>query len=65
MGLAGTSAGIGTLITTALIGYVSTKFSFAPVIVVASIVPAVATIVFVTMVRADKKPDPDGILMKF
>ncbi len=65
MGLAGTSAGLGTLITTALIGYVSTKFSFAPVIVVASIVPALATIIFVTMVRADKNPDPDGILMKF
>ena len=65
MGLAGTSAGVGTLITTALIGYISTNFSFAPVIVVASVIPALATVIFVTMVRADKKPDPDGILMKF
>jgi MFS transporter, ACS family, hexuronate transporter len=65
MGLAGTSAGIGTLITTYLIGVVSDKFSFTPVIIVASVIPVLATIVFVTMVRAGKKPDPDGILMKF
>jgi len=65
MGLAGTSAGIGTIITTKLIGTVTMQFSYAPVIIVASIVPAVATIIFVTMVRANKKPDPDGILMKF
>jgi sugar phosphate permease len=65
MGLAGTSAGIGTIITTKLIGTVTTQFSYAPVIIVASIVPAIATVIFVTMVRANKKPDPDGILMKF
>lgn len=65
MGLAGTSAGVGTIITTKLIGSVTTQFSYTPVIIVASIVPALATIIFVTMVRADKKPDPDGILMKF
>jgi len=65
MGLAGTSAGMGTIITTKPDCDVTTRFSFAPVIIVASVVPAVATIIFVTMVRADKKPDPDGILMKF
>jgi ACS family hexuronate transporter-like MFS transporter len=65
MGLAGTSAGIGTIITTKLIGTVTTQFSYAPVIITASIIPTLATVLFVTMVRANRKPDPDGILMKF
>lgn len=65
MGLAGTSAGISTFITTQVIGWVSDRFSFAPIIVAASIIPCIATIVFVTMVRANKKPDPHGILQQF
>lgn len=65
MGVAGTSAGISTFITTMIIGWVSDTFSFAPIIVVAAIIPSIATIVFVTMVRANKKPDPHGILQSF
>lgn len=66
MGFAGTSAGIGTLITTQLIGFVSDKQqSFDPIIIAASIIPCAATLFFVTMVRASKKPDPRGILLKF
>jgi ACS family hexuronate transporter-like MFS transporter len=64
-GLGGTAAGIGTLITTYLIGYVSDRFSFQPVVIVASILPCVATILFVSLVRASKKPDPDGVLLNF
>ena len=65
MGLGGTGAGIGTLISTFLIGRISDKFSFGPILIAASIIPCLATAVFVTMVRAAKKPDPDGILLKF
>ncbi|MDQ1256980.1 MAG: transporter, family, hexuronate transporter [Candidatus Hydrogenedentes bacterium] len=70
MGLAGTSAGISTFITTQLIGWVSdtlsdTPESFGPIIIAASILPCLATIIFVTMVRASKKPDPHGILPNF
>lgn len=65
MGLAGTSAGISTFITTFLIGWVADKYSFSPVIIAASLIPAVATAVFVTMVRAGKKDDPEGILLHF
>lgn len=65
MGLGGTGAGIGTLITTYLIGIVSDRMSFTPVIVAAAIVPCVATSVFVTMVRARRKPDPEGIVLDF
>lgn len=110
MGLAGTSAGIGTLISTFYIGritdlfsmkpcvaaavgqmkatvaaagfpdasiptdamaglfsalQVAERFSYAPVIIAASIIPCVATIFFVTLVRRGKKPDPAGILLDF
>jgi ACS family hexuronate transporter-like MFS transporter len=64
-GLAGTAAGIGTLISTWLIGRISDRVSFEPIIIAASIVPCIATLVFVTMVRAPKRPDANGILLPF
>jgi ACS family hexuronate transporter-like MFS transporter len=64
-GLGGTAAGIGTLITTFLIGKVTDRFSFEPVVITASIIPCIATILFVTMVRTGKAEDPDKILLKF
>ena len=64
-GLSGTGAGICTLISTYLIGRVADKFSFQPIIIVASIVPCIATIMFVTMVHRGKKPDPEGLLLEF
>ena len=54
-----------TLITTFLIGYVTDRFSFQPVVIAASIMPCVATILFVTMVRAGKRDDPDKVLLQF
>ncbi len=65
MGMGGTGAGIGTLISTGLIGIISDRFSFEPIIIGASIIPCIATAVFVSMVRASRKPDPNGILMDF
>jgi ACS family hexuronate transporter-like MFS transporter len=64
-GLSGTGAGIGTLLSTYLIAIVSTRYSFQPIIIAASIVPCVATLIFVTMVRRGKKPDPEGLLLDF
>ena len=64
-GLGGTAAGIGTLITTFLIGYVADRFSFQPVVIAASILPCVATVLFVTMVRAGKRDDPDKVQLRF
>ncbi|MCX5758948.1 MAG: MFS transporter [Candidatus Hydrogenedentes bacterium] len=65
MGLAGAGAGIGTLISTFLIGWVADKISFEPVIVAASIIPCIATVIFVALIRANRKPDPEGILLHF
>ena len=64
-GLAGTGAGIGVLTSTYLIGRVTDRFSFQPVIVAASIVPRVATMFFVSLVRARRQPDPKGMLLSF
>ena len=65
MGFGGMGAGAGTLISTFLIGWITTRFSFQPIIIGASIIPCIATIVFVSLVRAGKKPDPNGILLRF
>ena len=64
MGLAGASAGAGTLLTTYLIGRAA-EASFDPVVIAASILPAVAAVVFVTMVRAGRGHAADGILKEF
>jgi len=64
-GLAGTGAGIGTLISTYLIGRISDRFSFQPIVIAGSIIPCIATAIFVLMVRARKTPDPDGIVVNF
>jgi ACS family hexuronate transporter-like MFS transporter len=64
-GLGGTGAGLGTLLSTYLIGRISDRFSFQPVLIAASIIPCVATAIFVSLVRASKKKDPQGILQDF
>jgi len=65
MGLGGTGAGIGALISTYLIGRISEQISFEPIIIAASIIPCAATAVFVTLVRAGKTPDPEGVVLHF
>ncbi len=65
MGLGGTGAGVGVLISTYLIGVISDHFSFEPIIIAESIIPCVATAVFVSLVRAPRIPDREGILQDF
>ncbi len=64
-GMAGTGAGIGTMISTYLIGRVTDATSFAPVIAAAAVVPCAATAVFVSLVRSPKRPDARGLLRDF
>jgi len=64
-GMAGTGAGIGTMISTYLIGRVTDATSFAPVIAAAAIVPCAATAVFVSLVRSSRRPDSRGLLRPF
>ncbi len=53
-GMSGTGAGIGTIISTFLIGYVSTRYSFEPVLIVASLVPLAAMFAVLVLVRSSK-----------
>ncbi len=64
-GMAGTGAGIGTMISTYVIGRVTDVTSFAPVIAGAAIIPCLATLAFVSLVRSSKRPDPRGLLQDF
>jgi ACS family hexuronate transporter-like MFS transporter len=64
-GLSGTAAGLLTLFTTYLIGQITDRFSFEPVIVAASLVPCIATVLLVWLVRTGRRPDPKGIMLSF
>ncbi len=64
-GLSGTGAGLGTLVSTYLIGYIADHYSFEPVIIAASVIPCLATLAMVTMVRARRTPDPEGLVLRF
>lgn len=64
-GMAGTGAGIGTMISTYLIGRITDATSFAPVIAGAAIIPCLATAVFVGLVRSSKRPDTRKLLLDF
>jgi ACS family hexuronate transporter-like MFS transporter len=50
-GLAGTGAGLGTIGSTFLIGIVADRFSFTPILVVASFIPLAAAILVVALVK--------------
>jgi ACS family hexuronate transporter-like MFS transporter len=50
-GLSGAAAGAGTLVSTYLIGIVADRFSFTPILIVASLVPLAAAALAVALVR--------------
>ncbi len=50
-GLSGTGAGIGTIAATLLIGTISDRLSFAPILIGASIIPLFAVIAVLALVR--------------
>jgi ACS family hexuronate transporter-like MFS transporter len=50
-GLSGTAAGLGTIGSTYAIGIVADRFSFTPILVVASVIPLIAALVFMVLVR--------------
>jgi MFS transporter, ACS family, aldohexuronate transporter len=50
-GLGGASAGAGTILSTYLIGVVADRFSFRPILIVASLVPLSAAILVLMLVR--------------
>jgi MFS transporter, ACS family, aldohexuronate transporter len=50
-GLSGTGAGVGTVLATYLTGMVADRYSFRPVLIVASAIPIAAAIAILVLVR--------------
>ncbi len=55
-GMSGAAAGIGTMLSTFLIGRMADRYSFEPVLMGASIVPLIATLLVFVLIR--REPDP-------
>jgi ACS family hexuronate transporter-like MFS transporter len=53
-GLSGAGAGVGTIVSTFLIGRISDRYSFAPILIGASLVPLVATALVFLLIRKRK-----------
>ncbi len=50
-GMSGTGAGVGTIISTFLIGYVSDNYSFEPILITASLIPFLGMILVLLLIR--------------
>jgi ACS family hexuronate transporter-like MFS transporter len=50
-GLAGTAAGLGTIVATFAVGFVADRFSFTPIFVVAPAIPLAAALLVLVLVR--------------
>ena len=50
-GMAGTGAGLGTIGSTFLIGTIADRFSFTPILLVSSVIPLLAAVVVLALVR--------------
>lgn len=55
-GMSGTGAGLGTIVSTYLIGYVSDNYSFEPILITASLIPFVGMILVLVLIRPEKLP---------
>jgi ACS family hexuronate transporter-like MFS transporter len=49
-GLSGTGAGLGTIVSTYLIGYVSDRYSFEPILIAASLVPLAGMVLVLLLI---------------
>ncbi len=53
-GMSGTGAGLGTILSTLTVGYVSDHYSFAPILIGASVIPLVAMVLMLVLIRTPK-----------
>jgi len=56
-GMSGTGAGLGTIISTYLIGYVSDRYSFEPILITASMVPLAGMFLVLILIREGERSD--------
>src|SRR6185369_14811489 len=50
-GMSGTGAGLGTIVSTFLIGYVADHYSFEPILITASFIPVIGMILVLLLIR--------------
>jgi MFS transporter, ACS family, hexuronate transporter len=60
-GMAGTGAGLGTILSTYLIGYVSDHYSFEPILIAASLIPLVAMVLVLSLIRNSTSGDSNPV----
>lgn len=53
-GMSGAGAGIGTVLSTYVIGRIADRYSFAPILVGASVIPFIATVLVLVLVRNNR-----------
>ncbi len=53
-GMSGTGAGLCTILATYLIGQVADRYSFAPVLMAASVIPLIGAFITLALIRSDK-----------
>jgi sugar phosphate permease len=53
-GLSGAGAGVGTILSTLVIGWTADRYSFEPILIAASLIPLVATAAVLLLVRGDR-----------
>ena len=58
-GMSGAAAGIGTIISTLVIGKVTDRYSFEPVLIGASVLPVIATILVFVLIRPPESVRPE------
>jgi ACS family hexuronate transporter-like MFS transporter len=58
-GMAGTGAGLGTILSTFLIGTVADHYSFEPILIAASLIPLAAMVLVLTLIRNSSSRGPD------
>jgi MFS transporter, ACS family, hexuronate transporter len=57
-GMSGTGAGIGTIAATYLTGVVSDRYSFGPILVVASMIPLLAAMIVLKLIQIQERSRP-------
>ncbi len=62
-GMSGTGAGLGTILSTFLIGWVSDHYSFEPILIAASLIPLVGAVLVLILVR-NSETGGNGILRR-
>ena len=59
-GMSGTGAGIGTIISTYLIGYVADRYSFEPILITASFIPLIGMVLVLLLIREARPTNDRG-----